>query len=81
MTLAYIFTNYNNSNFTYSLVKSISSQISKTVNYLVVKIDNCSNEEDKSSLSQITNEFSFIKLILNGEVRFLDIEKQTLEIN
>lgn len=67
MTLAYIFTNYNNSNFTYSVIKSISSQISETVNPLVVIIDNCSNEEDKSSLTQIANEFSFIKLIFNNE--------------
>jgi GT2 family glycosyltransferase len=67
MTLAYIFTNYNNSNFTNSVVKSIASQISITVNTLVVIVDNCSNEEDKISLTQIANEFSIIKLIFNSE--------------
>ena len=65
--ICFVSTNYNNSYYTETLVKSISHQFIKATNINVIIVDNCSNHEDQENLFNIANKYPFVKIILNNE--------------
>lgn len=63
----FVCTNYNNSHYTESFVKSIDNQSYGDENIKVIIVDNCSNNEDQENLIKISKKYSFVELILNKE--------------
>ncbi len=58
MDISIITINYNTSNLTLNLVKSIIEQTAKNISYEIIIVDNCSKIEDYKNLKKILSEYS-----------------------
>jgi GT2 family glycosyltransferase len=65
MNIAFVLTNYNNSDLTRNAVKSILDQPHSSCK--VVIVDNASDDKNKGILIDLSNEFRNIKVIFNSE--------------
>lgn len=66
--LAFIFTNYNNSEFTEKAVKSIyENSIEDQVQFDIVIVDNYSNSYHRNILKNLSNSYKKIKIIFSNE--------------
>jgi GT2 family glycosyltransferase len=65
MIIGFVFTNYNNSNFTREVIKSISLN-NNYINSRIVIVDNNSEEEDINLLHRIKLDFPNIHIIFNN---------------
>ena len=66
MKIGFVFTNYNNSNYTEELISSLSI-IDKFNECYIVIVDNKSESQDVKRLKLIENDFPSIKIIYNHE--------------
>ena len=67
--ICFVCTNFNNSHYTESFVKSIEnlSYRDENINIKVIIVDNCSNNLDQDNLIKISKLYSFVELIFNKE--------------
>ncbi len=66
MNIGFVFTNYNNSEYTRSVVQSLEES-SYSNNIKVVIVDNDSHDSDKQTLFKLEDEYPKIKIIYNDE--------------
>ena len=66
--LAFIFTNYNNSEYTIEAVKSIYKNIIKDeIQFDIVIVDNFSNPTQRDILNELSNSFEKVKIIFSSK--------------
>ena len=65
MNIAFVLTNYNNSDLTRNAVKSILEQSHSSCKIVIV--DNASNDKHKDILVDLSNEFINVKVIFNSQ--------------
>lgn len=65
MKIGYVCTNYNNSHYTTSAVRTLKAGTGHE--YVIVVVDNNSNSESVNQLKELANEFPDIQLILNTD--------------
>ena len=63
MNLGFVFTNYNNSDHTLSLVTSIQASLYNKCNYKVIIVDNNSKQDDVSILKSLNKSFQNVVIL------------------
>lgn len=64
MEIGFVFTNFNNADFTINAINSLKENID---NYSIVVVDNFSDDNDKEKLKSIENEIKNVKIIFNDK--------------
>jgi len=66
MNLGFVFTNFNNSNHTLAVIKSIEEVLSNKCNYIIIIVDNNSNQGDVTNLKSNKNLFKNVTYIFES---------------
>lgn len=68
MNIGFVFTNYNNTKYTQSVIESIRSVYFETNDYYeIVIVDNCSNEQELIHLKNLKSNFENLTIIFSKE--------------
>ena len=62
MKIGFVFTNFNNADFTINAIKSLQENIE---NYMIIVVDNFSDTIDKEKLRSLEKEIKYVKIIFN----------------
>jgi GT2 family glycosyltransferase len=63
MNLGFVFTNYNNSNHTLAVIQSIEEVLSNKCNYVIIIVDNNSNQIEVANLNTFKNVFKNVVIL------------------
>jgi len=67
MNLGYICTNYNNSHYTVQAVESLLDSANDQHNVRVVVVDNCSTNENRDHLREMSHRYRQVEIVFNHE--------------